>query len=446
MPTSRTLLLDLPYTLSLMEPAHRAVVSPNWGVQLMGWLGAAGPESPRLQGLDDLKEQTLWSLLLYENVLLANPTHAEMQMRTPRGSRPLSRDLGDLAELIDMGVAELVEPAERFVMHPLVSREFAQRTKALVVSDLSRDGVSIEDWEYALLTRLIGTDEKRSVDDELIGQLGRIMSRLEHEGNPIFRIFELPEHEGELTLEDVIERIPSEALLANINVPDQPSEKYYDLVREVLLGVDETAPVGELDDKGLGLMWEKLHAIEASCDRLARLFGIMGTNDADLKLDLRMPKVGLEEDGGEANGLNGLQDDSLYVVVSAVLDEVVDFPRLESVRDVRRHLGKPYISDLRETIFEWSASIAAGNVQSERELRDKVKQEINRTAKRVGKWQRRSVSLNAIQKTATAFTMFPGLNLVAGPIAIMADAGKDLSATRAEQLRQKREWLLFGND
>lgn len=73
----KSILLDIPYTLSLLDPIHRAILTTGWGTCPWSWVQQ---KSPRLQTLDELKEEALWYLLLYGKVLFANPTVKDMRM------------------------------------------------------------------------------------------------------------------------------------------------------------------------------------------------------------------------------------------------------------------------------------------------------------------------------------------------------------------------------
>ena len=142
----------------------------------------------------------------------------------------------------------------------------------------------------------------------------------------------------------------------------------------------------------------------------------------------------------------GLQGESLYQVASVFLDEVKLFSRLNTVTDVERHLNRSYITDLRETIFAWGEAVNEGSIKDAEELRGKVRGLVAHTIKEIGQWRKASFTLGIIQKIATASAVVPGWNIVAIPIALAAEAGKERTAKKADAVQERRGWLLFGRD
>ncbi|MCL0057535.1 hypothetical protein M1N05_00495 [Dehalococcoidales bacterium] len=427
----KSILLDIPYTLSLLEPMHRAILTSGWGVCPWFWVQE---ESPRLQTLDELKEEALWYILLYGRVLFANPTVKDMRMRGRVGTKSLSPELYDLAKLSEKGLVELIDSpeSEGLPEETDIDSDFALAMKELVRSDLQRDGELVSNWEYRYLVSLIGTEERKELQSLFEKEIEPLREKL-------FRIVKMPKDQA-LTIDDLVQNIPSSMLQKHKLMP---SKRYCDKLRQVLLSRDVENRLRNYSFEQLDSLYGKLHSIEFSCDRLKRVFLVAKHRQADLKIDAMIPKTTVAQ---EATIRKGLQGENLYRVVSIFLDEVKAFPQLKTVRDVERHLDKKYITDLRETIFAWSEAVNEGSIKDAEKLRGKVRDSIAHAIKEIGRWRKASFVLGVVQKIATASTIIPGWSIIAAPIALGAETGKEMTAKKAAELEKRRGWLLFGHD
>ena len=427
----KSILLDIPYTLSLLDSMHREIVTAGWGPCPWSWIQQ---KSPRLETLAELKEEALWYLLLYGKVLFANPTVKDMRMRGRVGTKPLSPELYDLTKLSEKGLAELIDSpkSEGLPKETDIDSDFALAMKELVRSDLRRDGELVSDWEYRYLVDFIGTGERK----ELYSLFEEEIEPLREE---LFRIIEMPKNQA-LTIDDLIQNIPR-SMLQKRRI--MPSKRYCDKLREVALSRDVENRLKDYSIEQLDSLYGKLWAIEWSCDRLKRLFLVAREHQADLKIDAVIPTTSIS---GEVTIQKGLQRENLYRVVSVFLDEVKSFPRLNTVADVERHLDGKYITDLRDTIFAWGEAVNEGSIKDAKELRGKVRGLVARTIKEVGRWRKASFVLGIIQKIATTSAIVPGWNIVAVPIALASEIGKEKTAEKGAALQKRRGWLLFGHD
>jgi len=426
MSQKKGILLDIPYTLSLMHPSHRAIVTTDWGPQYWSWIY---PDAPRLKDINELKKQALWALLLYDKVLFPNVTR-ELYTEARAEPKPLSPELDDLTKLSEMGVAGLVDPPKAEPLWDVsIDSQFAQTMKEFVRADLKRDGETINDWEYDYLVNFIGTEQKAALENLL-------REEIEPLRNQLFPIIEI-EVPPKLTIEEVIAKVPADFFEKKIVMP---SKRFYNKLREILSSMDTEHQLRNYTDEQLHSLSDKLSGISMTCDRLKRLLLTSGHHRVDLKIDSIIPKT-----PSKSSQLSRIEGDNLYQVVSIFLDEV-PFPDLRTIRDVRQHLGKKYVVDLRETIFEWSEAVNIGSINEEKHLRCKVREAISLTAKKVGIWKKVSFGLGIIQKIAEVGAMIQIANLIAAPIALGAGIAKDLTDARAGKIKEKRAWLLYGHD
>ncbi len=431
MAQQKSILLDIPYTLSLLDPMHQAIVTAGWGPCSWSWVQQ---KSPRLETLDELKEEALWCLLLYGKVLFANPTIKDMSMRGRAGTRPLSPELYDLAKLSEKGLAELIDSpkSEGLPKETDIDSDFALAMKELVRSDLRRDGELVSDWEYRYLAHFIGTEERKELHSLVDEEIEPLREEL-------FRIVEMPKNQA-LIVDDLIQNIPMSVWQKRRIIP---SKRYYDKLREVVLSRDVENRLKDYSIEQLDLLYGKLWSIEWSCDRLKRLFLVAKHRQVDLKIDTVIPTTSIS---GEVTISKDLQGENIYRVVSVFLDEVRSFPRLNTVTDVERHLDRKYITDLRETIFAWGEAVNEGSIKDAEELRGKVRGSVVRTIKEIGQWRKASFVLGIIQKITTVSAIVPGWTIVAVPIALATEVAKEKTAEKAAELQKRRGWLLFGHD
>jgi hypothetical protein len=388
----------------------------------------------KASALFKLKEEALWYLLLYGKVLFANPTVKDMRIRSRIGTRPLSPELHDLNRLCEKGLAELIDSpkSEGLPSQMEIDTDFALAMKELVRSDLRRDGEFLSDWEYRYLANFIGTEEREELHSLFDKEIEPIREQL-------YQTVQMPKEEA-VTMDDLIQNIPS-SLLEKRRI--MPSKKYFDRLREVVLSRDVENRLKDYTVEQLESLYQKLWLIEWSCDRLKRLFLVAEHRQADLKIDAMIPTGPMSDDITIPRGLQG---ENLYQVASVFLDEVELFPRLNTVTDVERHLNRKYITDLRETIFAWGEAVSEGSIKDAEELRGKVRGLVARTIKEIGRWRKASFTLGIIQKIATASAIVPGWNIVAVPIALSAEVGRERTAKKADAVQERRGWLLFGHD
>ena len=122
-------------------------------------------------------------------------------------------------------------------------------------------------------------------------------------------------------------------------------------------------------DRTVPIILSKYVEMRGLTDRSASTGFSVCTNFGDKKFELDM-----------SLGADALQLCRIH------LSEVRSMPYLESIDDVLRVRGHPYIADFRESIFEWLSRVAAGETNVEEKYRAKIRL-ANKQIEKLEKWK-----------------------------------------------------------
>lgn len=442
---TRRILLDLPYAVPFITAEQLAVARPQWGNQYGLWIQRIGQGTtvPRLADLQGLRERALWQLLLYDTVLMPMTTLQTLKTVATGLSGPLSPELQKLASL---DFVEAIEtPPQKATGVPL-TESFIRGLQPVIVADLVGDGRYIAPFEFEFAARIIGTQEY----EQLKEQEGKLYDLCLP---PLVHMRKVPRGSTWEELKLKVQEMSVGPLSFDAGTGQQLEEKVCALVREALAPRFAEGRLKEASKETILRLYGRTREIEDSADRLQRILLTAAATDADVKLDVA-PSPDTEQTPGSR-----VQGEHVQQVVNVFLD-VTQFPRVETVDDVVRHRGEPYIEEMRKAIRDWASAVAVGNLREEAALRLKIRERVNEAGRKVRRWRVCRMTLGAVAWAgkrigagavvgSLAGAAIPGIEVAAaagGVIGFGADLGGRLARWREKRRIRKDGWLLHGRE
>jgi hypothetical protein len=198
-------------------------------------------------------------------------------------------------------------------------------------------------------------------------------------------------------------------------------------------------------DTEIGVLEGKRCALKWSFARITQLVRMAAQRDVALKLevpiDVRRPSKARDDVRLEGTGL---------AILPVIMDEIQRFPRLDSVADLKKHLGKRYVSDLREALLQWKDALLTGALRDEQALRREIRKCADTAIKKVGRWRSAGLTLTVISLVAGGLSSFaPALGLlgmVLGRVSLLSGVAVVETQLREGAIRESKGWLLFGSE